>query len=162
MTRLNTKLVKFIPNLKFLSLPSNYITLSLLNIRSIVAKLDDIECDSYMNAVDILCFCETWLSPSQPLPHITDDHVVLRCGRVSGNSKGGVLMSVPSTMQPSHISTFTSHGIEGLTTRLCIHNIDIQIALLYRPPSVPTATYISVLTTIVAHVIVYFTNNNIG
>ena len=151
MTRLNTKLVKFIPDLKFMSLPNNYITLSLLNVRSIVAKLDDIEHDSYMNAVDILCFCETWLSPSQPSPRIKDDHVVLRCDRVLGNSKGGVLMSVPSTMQPSHINTFTSHGIEGLTTRLCIHNTDIQIALLYRPPSVPTATYISVLTTIVAH-----------
>ena len=151
MTRLNTKLVKFIPDLKFLSLASNYITLSLLNVRSIVAKLDDIEHDSYMNAVDILCFCETWLSPSQPSPHIKDDHVVLRCDRVSGNSKGGVLMSVPGTTKPSHTNILTSHGIERLTTRLCVHNTDIQIALLYRPPSVPTATYISVLTTIVAH-----------
>ena len=99
MTRLNNNLVQFAPNLKFLTLPSNYITLSLLNVRSIVAKLDDIERDSYMNAVDILCFCETWLSSSQPSPRIKDDHVVLRCDRVSGNSKGGVLMSVPSTMQ---------------------------------------------------------------
>ena len=58
---------------------------------------------------------------------------------MSGNSnKGGVLMSGLSTMQPSHMSTFTSHGIEGLTTRLCVHNTDIQIALLYRPPSVPS------------------------
>ena len=76
--------------------------MSLLNVRSIVAKLDDIECDSYMNAVDILCFCETWLSLSQPSPRIKDDHVVLRCDRLLGNSKGGVLMSVPSAMQPSH------------------------------------------------------------
>ena len=60
-------------------------------------------------------------------------------------------MSVPSTMQPSHISTFTSHGIEVLATRLCVHNTDIQIALLYRPPSVPIATFVTVLTTIVAH-----------
>ena len=82
MTRLNTKLVRFVPDLKFSSLPSNYITLSMLNVRSIVAKLDDIQCDSYMNAVDILCFCETWLSPSQPSPHIKDDHVVLRCDSV--------------------------------------------------------------------------------
>ena len=114
MTRLNTKLVQFIPNLKFMSLSNNYITFSLLNVRSIVAKLDDIECDSYMNAVDILCFCETWLSPSQPSPHIKDDHVVLRCDRVSGNSKGGVLMSVPGTMKPSYTNILTSHGIEGL------------------------------------------------
>ena len=36
---------------------------------------------------------------------------MLRCDRVSGNSKGGVLMSVPSTMQPSHTSTFTSQDL---------------------------------------------------
>ena len=44
MTRLNTKLVQFSPNLKFMSLSNNYITLSLLNVRLIVAKL---ECDVY-------------------------------------------------------------------------------------------------------------------
>ena len=132
-----------------MSLPNNYITLLLLNVRSIVAKLDDIKCDSYINAVDVLCFCETWLSPSQPSPCIKDDHVVLRCDRVSDNSKGGVLMSVPSIMQPSHTSTFTSHGIEGL--RLCVHNTGIQIALLYRPPSVPTATFVTVLTAMVSY-----------
>ena len=31
MTRLNNNLVQFTPNLKFMTLPSNYITLSLLN-----------------------------------------------------------------------------------------------------------------------------------
>ena len=70
---------------------------------------------------------------------------------MSDNSKDGVLMSVPSTMQPSHTSTFTSHGIEGITTRLCVHNTEyIQVALLYRPPSIPTATFVTVLTTIVS------------
>ena len=72
---------------------------------------------------------------------------MLRCDRVSGNSKGGVLMSVPSTMQPSHTSTFTSHGIEGLSTKLLLPNTEyIQIALLYRLPSVPIATFVTVLT----------------
>ena len=51
-------------------------------------------------------------------------------------------------LAPCSFSTFTSHGIEGLSTRLCVHNTDIQIALVYRPPSVPTATFITVL---VAH-----------
>ena len=53
-------------------------------------------------------------------------------------------------MQPSHNSTFTSHGIEGLTTRLLLPNMEyIQIALLYRPPSVPIATFVTMLTTLV-------------
>ena len=152
MTRLNTKLVKVVSDLKFMSLPSNYITLSLLNVRSIVAKMHDIECDSNINAVDIMCFCETWLSPSQPSPCIREGHVVLRCDRVCDNHKGGVLISVPSIMQPSHTSTFTSHGIEGLSTRLCVHNTEyIQVALLYRPPSVTTATFVNILTTLVGH-----------
>ena len=57
-----------------------------------------------------------------------------------------------------HILTFTSHGIEGLTTRLCVHNTDIQIALLYRPPSIPTANFVNVLNTIVANL---SCNNNL-
>ena len=117
--------------------------------------MDDIHCDNNINAVDIMCFGETWLSLSQPSPRIRDGHVVLRCDRVSGNSKGGVLMSVPSNMQPSHTSTYTSHGIEGLTTRLYVHNTDIQIALLYRPPSVPTATFTTVINTLVTCMSLY-------
>ena len=155
MSRLNTRLIKFLPNL---SLPNNYryITVSLLNVRSILAKLPDIECDCNINAVDILCYTETWLSPSQPSPCIREGHVVLRCDRVSGNSKGGVLMSVPSSMQPSHNSTFTSHGVEGLTTRLLLPNMEyIQIALLYRPPSVPIATFVTMLTTLVTRMSMY-------
>ena len=55
ITRLiNAKVVKFVLDLKCLPLPNNYI-----NVRSIIAKLDVIECDSYMNTVDIMCFCET-------------------------------------------------------------------------------------------------------
>ena len=152
MTRLNSKIVNFVPSLKCLPLPNNYTTLSLLNVRSIVAKLPDLECDSNVNAVDILCYTKTWLSPSQPSPCIKEGHAVLRCDRVSDNNKGGVLISVPSTMQPSHTSTFTSHGIEGLSTRLLIHDTEyIQIVLLYRPPSVPAANFVTILNTLLAH-----------
>ena len=40
-------------------------TIALLNIRSIVAKLADIEQDMCLKAANILCFCETWLTQSQ-------------------------------------------------------------------------------------------------
>ena len=156
MSRLNGKLIEFLPNLRCLSLPNDYTTISLLHIRSIVAKLPDIEYDSNVNATDILCYTETWLSPSQPSPCIKEGHIVLRCDRVSGNSKGGVLMSVLSAMEPSHINTFTTHGMEVRTTRLFLHNTKyIQIALLYRPPSVPLVSFTNVLTMLMNHMSSY-------
>ena len=63
MTRLNSRIINFVSNLKCLSLPNNYTTFSLLNVRSIVVKLPDLECDGNVNAADILCYTETWLSP---------------------------------------------------------------------------------------------------
>ena len=78
---------------------------------------------------------------------------MLRSDKASGNCKGGVLTSVPNTIELSHTSTFITHGIEGLTTRLRTHahNADIQIALLYGPPNVPTTMFQTILTTLVTH-----------
>ena len=45
MSRLNNKLLPCLPQMQCLSLPSNYVPMSLLNVRSLVAKLADIEQD---------------------------------------------------------------------------------------------------------------------
>ena len=39
--------------------PDNYISIALLNVRSLVAKLPDIECDHSLTSASILCFTET-------------------------------------------------------------------------------------------------------
>ena len=64
MLRLKSKLLQSVPELKCLALTNNYVTISLLNIRSIIAKLPDIVQDNCLKHANILCFCETWLTPS--------------------------------------------------------------------------------------------------
>ena len=81
MTRLNNKLLPSAPQLQCLSLPGNYVTECTLNVRSLVAKLDDIKQDMCLKAASVLCFCETWLTPSQASPSILNDQVVVRCDR---------------------------------------------------------------------------------
>ena len=83
----------------YVALISLYI--ALLNVRSISAKLVDINNDDMLKYASVLCFCETWLSPSQPSPVLHDNHVVFRSDRVSHDNKGGVMISVHENMRPA-------------------------------------------------------------
>ena len=150
MIRLRGKLLQTIPPLQ--SLPcSSHVTIALLNVRSIVAKLPDIEADSRLKSASVLCFCETWLSPAQSSPVVKKENVVLRCDRQFSNHKGGVMMSVPNFMQPSSINTFASVGIECLVTMLCIKGRRLQVAVVYRSPTVPLRQFLQFLIKLLAH-----------
>ena len=81
MARLYNKLLPDVPQLQLLSLPDNYVTVALLNVRSIVAKLADIQLDKCLKAANVICFCETWLTVSQSSLSILDNQVVVRCDR---------------------------------------------------------------------------------
>ena len=54
---------------------SSQFTIALLNVRSILAKLPDIAADNRLKSASVLCFCETWLNPSQLSPVIIDDQI---------------------------------------------------------------------------------------
>ena len=69
-----------LPKLKF---HDTHITIALLNVRSITAKLPDIAKDDGLKSASILCFCETWLTPSEPSPVVHDNHTNIRCDRAS-------------------------------------------------------------------------------
>jgi hypothetical protein len=72
--------------------------LSYLNIRSYNAKLADLQIDPILQASDILCFSETWLSPHQQAQFLKVDHSTFRCDRNAQNTKGGVFnFSVKNT-----------------------------------------------------------------
>ena len=136
-----------------LSLPDSYVTIALLNVRCIVGKLPDLEQDTAVKCASILCFCETWLSPSQPSPVVQENQVALRCDRALANQKGGVMISVPQSMQPAHTSTFTTNGIEAVTTTLLLPNAcRLQVALVYRSPSVSLDAFLGALATVLSHV----------
>ena len=154
MERLNNNLLSPLPELKFISLKNSHITISLLNVRSINAKIPDILCDSNMRAANVLCFCETWLSPSQLSPKICDGHIVVRCDRQSDNNKGGVMMSVDPSVTTYDVSTFNSGGnIEGIVTKLKLPNSShIALALLYRSPSSTMDSLLNTLNAIIDHV----------
>ena len=153
MVRLNANLLQSVPKVQC---HDNHITIASLNVRSITAKLPDIANDDGFKHASILCFCETWLTPSQPSPVVQSNHIAIRCDRASGDNKGGVMISILEDLQPTHTHTYASNGIEALSTTLLLaNNTQIQIALLYRSPSVPLQTLITTLSTIINHVSIY-------
>ena len=146
MLRLNNKLLNNLPNLQCQSLSDSHVTIALLNVRSILAKVSDIKIDNNLKFANILCFCETWLSPSQTSPHLRDDHIVLRCDRSSNNNKGGVMISAPKDMKPSQIDYICDFGVELIITRLLLPNQHyLQIILLYRSPTVSSNIFLHML-----------------
>ena len=56
-------------------------------------------------------------------------------------------------MQPSNTHIFASNGIEAVCTTVCLPDASLmQIALLYRSPSVSMATLITVVSRILTYV----------
>ena len=137
MKRLNSKLLP-VRQFRCLSLPDKYVTIAFLNVRSIIAKLADIQQDNCLKAANIVCFCETWLSASQSSPAIIDNQFVARCDRQTGDNKGGAMICIPAHLQPCQARSFTSNGIEVACTKLALPTgSHMQIFVLYRSPRVP-------------------------
>ena len=150
MVRLNSNLLPPGPKA---SCDPCHVTIALLNVRSIVAKLPDIRTDDNFKSANILCFCETWLNASQPSPVLLDDQIDIRCDRVTCENKGGVLICLTSQMDPSDVQRFTSNGIEAVSATLQILNAgSLQIAMVYRSPSVPQQVFTPVLSRLLRHV----------
>ena len=102
-----------------------------LNVRSLVAKLPDVISDNRLMSAGILCFCETWLNPSQLSLVLKNDMVDIRCDRLTCENKGGVIMYVPSQMHPTNLHRFATNGIEAVPATLELPNgSHIQVALL--------------------------------
>ena len=106
--------------------PDNYISIALLNVRSIVAKLheSDIERDHFLTSASIFCFTETWLTPELSSPVILGHHQVIRSDRMFSDNKGGVLITIPANIQASNQTEFSRSGvlIQALSTTLLLPN----------------------------------------
>ena len=147
MFRLNSNLLQ--PVSRVTCDPLSHVTIALLN----VAKLPDIIADHSLRCASILCFCETWLNASQPSPVLLDDQIDIRCDRVTCENKGGVLLCVPSHMNPSNVQRFATHGIEALSTTIHIKNLGkMLITVVYRSPRILQATLITILHRLLRHV----------
>lgn len=122
-------------------------------MRSILAKLPDIRADNSLRSASIQCFCETWLNVCQPSPVLLDDQIDIRCDRGTCENKGGVLIYVPSQMNPCNTQRFSTNGIEAVSATIHLPNVgNIQIAVVYRSPSVPQTTLITLLSRLLTHI----------
>ena len=74
---------------------------------------------------------------------------MLRCDKT--DHSGGVMMSVPCTIQPSNPVLFALDGIECLVTRLHLNEKKLQLALIYRSPSIPVRVFLSFLTNLLQY-----------
>ena len=90
--------------------PDNYISIALLNVRSIVAKLpesdSDIEHDHSLTSASILCFPETWLTPELSSPVILGHHQVIRSDRMSKEEFSSVFQQTYK-----HLIKLSSHAV---------------------------------------------------
>ena len=148
MARLNDKLLPPLPQLQCRLLSDSHITISLLNVRSINAKMPDILCDDNLKCASVLCFCETWLSPSHVSPQLSNGHTILRCDRQTDNNKGGVLIGVDPNITAFNTSNFNVGGsIEGIVTKLQLPNsTQLVLVLLYRSPSSTANALLNTIT----------------
>jgi len=91
--------------------PDNYISIALLNVRSIVAKLpeSDIEHDHSLTSASILCFPETWLTPQLSSPVILGHHQVIRSDRMSVITKEEFSSVFQQTCK--HLIKLSSHAV---------------------------------------------------
>ena len=63
-------------------------------------------------------------------------------------NKGGVLICVPSQLNPTNVHRLATSGIEAVSTTVQLPNGENwQIAVVYRSPSVPQATLLTRLFT---------------
>ena len=129
MSRLSSKVVQDVPVPQCHRLCDNHITIALLNIRCLLNKLPDITNDVNMICADVVCLCETWLSPTQQIPQLFDGHVNLRCDRShANNNKGGVLISVDHKLKPLGIYQLSNNSVECLVATIsCSESKNIQL-----------------------------------
>ena len=146
MLRLHSKHLTCVPTLKCHELLTSHVTIALLNVRCVCAKLSDLMCDEDLKCANILCLYETWLNPSQNLPLLINNHRTLRSDRIFHNNKGGVLISVDQSFTPSDTVTFSNYGIEGIITKLEFPNgFAVRVVLLYRSPTTSLSQFENVL-----------------
>ena len=146
MERLNTNLLSPLP---VYTCPDNYITLALLNIRSLYAKLADIDCDDSLACASILCFTETWLTPQMETPCVRDNWQAARADRLSGDNKGGVLVSFSDTIRlvDCNNASLENTAMEIMVTVLRLPSGQcFQLMVVYRSPSVSLDTVLETMS----------------
>ena len=116
---------------------ANHLTIIHLNVRSYTAKLSDLQNDQLMLEADIVCFSKTWLSQQHPIVEFFKwGYTVFHCERNGENTKGGVLMSIPTGMLPVKIHSFSNGRLEAVTAVITLPWLgSISLSTIYQSPS---------------------------
>ena len=78
MVRLSGKVSPNVAMLQCRQLVDTHVTFVLLNVRCLLSKFDDLKRDVNFQSADVMCLCETWLSPSQQSPPLRENFVSIR------------------------------------------------------------------------------------
>ena len=114
-----------------------------LNIQSLLPKLDLLEVE--LQPFDIVLLTETWLKPST----ISDDvsisnyHTVIRKDRIH-RVGGGVAVYIKNMFKYTLRNDMDISGLESLVIELLFNNVNILIAVIYRPPNVSVEYWLKI------------------
>ena len=147
-----------VPQLAML-LSVNWIKIGHLNVRSYLAKLEDIVNDQIIAHTNIMCFTETFLKPNQNVNLLlkNDSTVVYRADRVTSNtqdlSNGGVMIVCAKSLNPKLVTIQHPDTLEIL----CIHvntctGGQMYVITVYRRPQLPFRTFLHLLADYLCHI----------
>ena len=126
-----------------------------IKCRSIVNEVDDVRCDSFLQSVDALCVCETWLTASNQTPILIDGPNVIRSDRANANNNrgGGLMINCKHnvTYLPIHVD-LAINGVETITGKCVLCDIPIIPSLMYRPPQVPIRNLFNTINDVIKSV----------
>ena len=137
------------------SLPTTYwVKIGHLNVRSYLAKLDDITSDESIAHTDVMCFTESFLNPHQRLHSLILNgkcSVLYRCDRPTTSpqslSNGGILVACASSLHSC--STNTQHPPSFEVVSIILHlNTEMRmlVVAVYRRPQLSMRNFLSLFS----------------
>ncbi|XP_060571765.1 uncharacterized protein LOC132729947 [Ruditapes philippinarum] len=129
--------------------PSNFFSIVLQNVRSVVKHIQDIRTSHDFSLVDLLCFTETWLKR-----HKTPEIQGMRPFRQDRSHKraGGVLAYVNTNFESTCLKASTSIHADLLLVKIDIFQQTLYLVLVYCAPDGNKNAIISCIDDILTHI----------
>ena len=132
----------------------NWIKIGHLNIRSYLAKQEDIKCDLPMSHADIMCFTETFLRPQQCIEDNfllnTETSEMFRLDRIATSSQdlsnGGIMIACARSLLLENTNISHPTLLETKSITITTHsNHRMYVVAVYRRPQLPLSTFLPLL-----------------
>ena len=163
MERLTSdKLLPPQPPPQVMSLPSGgFFKVGQLNVRSYLAKLEDVTIDQSVAHTNIMCFTETFLRPSQSVCGLTlngESSVVYRADRMASRtqdiSNGGVMIICAESLDTLPFNINHATTLEVVSVCANTHSgIQICIVAVYRRPQLALGSFLCHFADYIGHIL---------